>query len=57
MNTMKRKSEKTAFNRFDEKKKVIILNTKETQCDEEKTSVRTFLLSRCFPETKENNAR
>ena len=54
---MKRKSEKTAFNRFDEKKKVIILNTKETQCDEEKTAVRTFLLSRCFPETKENNAR
>ncbi len=53
---MKRKSEKTAFSRSDEKKKVIILNTKETQSDEEKTAVRTFLLNRCFPERKENKA-
>ena len=49
---MKRKSEKTAFRRFDEKKKVIILNTNETQRDEEKDAVRTFLLSNCFPEGK-----
>ena len=53
---MKRKSEKTAFSGFDEKKKVIILNTKETQSDQEKTAVRTFLLSRCFPERQENEA-
>ena len=54
---MKRKSEKTAFRRFDEKKKVIILNTNETQSDEENAAVRTFLLSSCFPEGKENKAR
>ena len=54
---MKRKSKKTAFRRFDEKKKVIILNTNETQSDEERAAVRTFLLSRSFPERKENKAR
>ncbi len=54
---MKLKSKKTAFSRFDERKKVIILNTKETQSDEERAAVRTFLLSRSFPERKENKAR
>ncbi|MBR5701640.1 MAG: hypothetical protein IKX47_04180 [Oscillospiraceae bacterium] len=54
---MKLKSPKAAFSKSDERKKVTILNTKETQSDEEKAGVQTFLLSRCFPERKENKAR
>ena len=48
---------KTDRCRTDEKKKVIILNTKETQSAEERTAVRTFLLSKGFAERKKDTAR